>query len=262
MINKFLRKIGKKTIFSIRALGESIIFLYKIVACVPKFPACISRLIYQIYFIGVLSVPIIFFSGLFIGMVMGLQGLTILKKFSASQSLGQLVALSLIRELGPVISALLFTGRAGSTLTAEISLMKATEQLSSMEIMGVNPVNRIASTRFLAGQICLPLLSLIFMIVAIYGSYLVGVVLFGVDNGAFWYNIQSSIDFKKDVLNSILKSYIFGFLISWIAIYEGFYSKQTSDGINIATTRTVINSTIAVLFLDLLLTTIMFGDDL
>jgi phospholipid/cholesterol/gamma-HCH transport system permease protein len=193
---------------------------------------------------------------------MGFQGLTILKKFNASQALGQLVALSLIRELGPVISALLFIGRAGATLTAEISLMKATEQLSSMEIIGVNPIHRIATSRFLAAQISLPLLSLFFMISAIYGSYLVGVVLFGIDNGAFWANMQSSIDFRKDVLNSLLKSFIFGVFISWIAIYEGFFSKQTSDGMNIATTKTVINSTIIVLFLDLLLTTIMFGDDL
>ena len=140
--------------------------------------------------------------------------------------------------------------------------MKATEQLSSMEIMGVNPVHRISSPRFLAAQLSLPILSLFFMIIAIYGSYFVGVVLFGVDNGAFWSNMQSSIDFRKDVLNSILKSFIFGIFISWIATYEGFFSKQTSDGINIATTKTVINSTIIVLFLDLLLTTIMFGDDL
>ena len=258
----FFQNIGKKTILFIKNLGIFGIFFYKVFSCMPKFPKCIKRLAYQIYYVGVLSLPIILFSGLFIGMVMGVQGLTILKKFNASQSLGQLVALSLVRELGPVISALLFTGRAGTTLTAEISLMKATEQLSSMEIMGVNPIHRIASSRFIASQISLPLLSIIFMIVAIYGSYLIGVVLFGIDDGAFWSNMQSSIDLKKDVFNSILKSSVFGFFISWIAIYEGFYSKQTSDGINKATTKTVINSTIIVLFLDLLLTTIMFGDDL
>ena len=195
-------------------------------------------------------------------MVMGFQGLTILKKFNASQALGQLVALSLIRELGPVISAMLFTGRAGATITAEISLMKATEQLSSMEIMGVDPIHRIISPRFLAGQISMPLLSLIFIMTAIYGSYIVGVVLFDIDHGAFWANMQASIDFKKDILNSMLKSFIFGIVISWISTYQGFFSKQTSNGINIATTKTVINSTLMVLFLDLLLTTIMFGDDI
>jgi phospholipid/cholesterol/gamma-HCH transport system permease protein len=259
---KFFQKIGKKVLNDFYKIGESGVFLYKALSAMPNFPLCIRRLIHQIYYIGVLSLPIILFSGLFIGMVMGFQGLTLLKKFNASQALGQLVALSVIRELGPVITALLFTGRAGATLTAEISLMKATEQLSSMEIIGVNPLHRIISPRFLAGTISLPLLSLIFMATAIYGSYIVGVVLFDVDNGAFWGNMQSAVDFKKDILNSMLKSFIFGILISWISTYQGFFSQQTSDGINIATTKTVIHSTIIVLFLDLLLTTVMFGDDL
>ena len=262
LTGKIKKQSGNETIKVISSNGQAVIFLGNMLSCWPKFPKCLNRLVHQVYNIGVLSFPIIFFSGLFIGMVMGIQGLTILKKFNATQALGQLVALSLIRELGPVISALLFTGRAGATLTAEISLMKATEQLSSMEIIGVNPVHRIASTRFLAAQISLPLLSLTFMVVAIYGSYFVGVFLFGIDDGAFWYNMQSSIDLKKDILNSMIKSLIFGTLVGWIATYEGFASNKTSDGINKATTKTVINSTIIILFLDLLLTTIMFGDDL
>jgi phospholipid/cholesterol/gamma-HCH transport system permease protein len=259
---KFLQDTGKITINFLYKLGRAGLFLCKSLFIMPDFYVSTKRLIHQIYYVGVLSLPIILFSGLFIGMVMGFQGLTILKKFNASQALGQLVALSLIRELGPVISALLFTGRAGATLTAEISLMKSTEQLSSMEIMGVDPIHRIVSPRFLAGQISLPLLSLIFMGTAIYGSYFVGVILFGIDHGAFWSNMQSSIDLKKDILNSIIKSFIFGTCISWISTYQGFYSSQNANGINIATTKTVINSTIIILFLDLILTTIMFGDDL
>ena len=215
---------------------------------------------YQIHFVGVLSCLIIVVSALFIGMVVGLQGYNTLQKFGASSQLGQLLALSISRELGPVISALLFAGRAGSALTAEIGLMKATEQLSSMDMMGVDPLGRVIYPRFIAGFITLPVLALIFSAVAILGGYFIGVHWLGVDAGSFWSNMQSAVNFRIDVLSGIIKSLVFAFVVTWIAVFQGFECVPTAEGISQATTKTVVYSSLAVLGLDFLLTAMMIGD--
>ena len=192
-------------------------------------------------------------------MVVGLQGYNTLDKFSAAQQLGQLVALSVTRELGPVVTALLVAGRAGSALTAEIGLMKATEQLASMEMMGVDPLWRVISPRFWAGFISMPMLTAIFSAVAIYGGFLVGVKWLGLDDGAFWSNMQSSVDFHNDVLNGLIKSVVFGFVVTWIAVFQGYDAVPTAEGISRATTRTVVYSSLAILGLDFVLTATMLG---
>jgi phospholipid/cholesterol/gamma-HCH transport system permease protein len=208
----------------------------------------------------VLSFLIILISGLFVGMVLGLQGFYILSDFGAEETLGVMVAASLVRELGPVVSALLFAGRAGSALTAEIGLMKATEQLSGMEMMAVDPIKRIISPRFLAGIISTPLLSAIFSSIGVMGGHIVGVGMLGVDDGAFWAQMQNTIDFNEDIVNGIIKSMVFGFVVSWIALFEGYDAIPTSEGVSRATTRTVVNSAFSILGLDFILTALMFGD--
>ena len=192
-------------------------------------------------------------------MVMGLQGFNILQKFGAVAQLGQLVALSVARELGPVISALLFAGRACSALTAEIGLMQSTEQISSMEMMAVDPLWRIIAPRFWAGIISMPILAMIFSAVAIFGGYIVGVEWLGVDGGQFWSNMQASVDFRLDIVNGIIKSVVFGFVCTWIAVYQGYYATKTAEGIGRATTKTVVYSSLAVLGLDFALTAMMLG---
>jgi phospholipid/cholesterol/gamma-HCH transport system permease protein len=203
---------------------------------------------------------IITISGLFVGMVLGLQGFYILSDFGAEESLGIMVAASLVRELGPVVTALLFAGRAGSALTAEIGLMKATEQLSGMEMMAIDPIRRIISPRFLAGFLSMPLLAALFSAVGIIGGQLVGSGLLGVDDGSYWSQMQNQIDFYDDIINGIIKSVIFGFITSWIALFEGYDAIPTSEGVSRATTRTVVNSAFSILILDFILTALMFGD--
>jgi len=190
---------------------------------------------------------------------LGLQGYNTLVDFGAEESLGVLVALSLVRELGPVVAALLFAGRAGSALTAEIGLMKATEQLSGMEMMAVDPVHRIVSPRFLAGFLSLPLLTGIFTVLGVYGGYFVAVPLLGVDDGAFWSQMQARVDFYDDLMSGVIKSVVFGFVVSWIALFEGYDATPTSEGVSRATTRTVVHASLAVLGLDFVLTALMFG---
>jgi phospholipid/cholesterol/gamma-HCH transport system permease protein len=214
----------------------------------------------QLYSVGVLSLVIIVVSGLNVGMVLGLQTYNTLVDFGAEASLGPVVALSLLRELGPVVAALLFAGRAGSALTAEIGLMKATEQLSGMEMMAVDPIRRIVAPRFLAGIISMPLLATIFSAVGILGGYFVGVGLLGVDDGAFWSQMQAKVDWREDVLNGIIKSIVFGIVVTWIAVYEGYDAVPTTEGVSRATTRTVVSASLAVLLLDFVLTALMFGD--
>jgi phospholipid/cholesterol/gamma-HCH transport system permease protein len=214
----------------------------------------------QLFSVGVLSFLIITISGLFVGMVLGLQGFYILSDFGAEESLGIMVAASLVRELGPVVTALLFAGRAGSALTAEIGLMKATEQLSGMEMMAIDPIRRIISPRFLAGFISMPLLAALFSAVGIIGGQLVGSGLLGVDDGSYWSQMQNQIDFYDDIINGIIKSVIFGFITSWIALFEGYDAIPTSEGVSRATTRTVVNSAFSILILDFILTALMFGD--
>lgn len=244
---------------SVQRLGQAGIFLCRLLFRVPHLKKIAPSVWHQLYSVGVLSGIVIVVSGLFIGMVVGLQGHHTLEKFGAASQLGQLLALSIARELGPVVSALLFAGRAGSALTAEIGLMKATEQLASMDMMGVDPLARIVYPRFLAGLIALPVLSLIFSAVAVYGGYLVGVERLGVDAGSFWSNMQASVNFKLDVLSGIIKSLVFAFLVSWVAVYQGFTSTPTAAGISQATTRSVVHASLLILGFDFLLTALMIG---
>jgi len=212
----------------------------------------------EIYFAGVLSLIIILVSGLFVGMVLGLQGYETLQRFGASESLGVLVALSLVRELGPVVAGLLFASRAGSAITAEIGLMKATEQLSAMEMMAVDPVARVVAPRFWGGVISMPLLAALFSAMGVFGGYLVGVQLIGVDAGAFWSQMQAAVDVRNDIMNGVIKSLVFGVAVTWIAVFEGYDAVPTAEGVSRATTRTVVTSSLAILALDFVLTALMF----
>ena len=213
----------------------------------------------QIFFLGNYSLAIISVSGLFVGFVLGLQGYYTLQRYGSSEALGLLVALSLVRELGPVITALLFAGRAGTALTAEIGLMKAGEQLSAMEMMAVDPVRRILAPRFWGGIIAMPLLAAVFSAVGVMGGWLVGVVMIGIDAGSFWSQMQSGVDVWRDVGNGIVKSFVFGVTVTFVALYQGFESQPTPEGVSRATTRTVVVASLAVLGLDFLLTTLMFS---
>ena len=212
----------------------------------------------EIYFSGVLSLIIILVSGLFVGMVLGLQGYETLQTYGSEEVLGVLVALSLVRELGPVVAALLFASRAGSAITAEIGLMKATEQLAAMEMMAVDPVARVVAPRFWAGVISMPLLAALFSAMGIFGGYLVGVVLIGVDEGSFWSQMQAKVDFEEDILNGVIKSVVFGIAVTAIALFEGYDAPPTAEGVSGATTRTVVTSSLAILALDFVLTAFMF----
>jgi phospholipid/cholesterol/gamma-HCH transport system permease protein len=212
----------------------------------------------EIYFSGVLSLVIILVSGLFVGMVLGLQGYDTLVRYGSSDALGVLVSLSLVRELGPVVAGLLFASRAGSAITAEIGLMKATEQLSAMEMMAVDPIARVVAPRFWAGVISMPLLAALFSAMGVFGGYLVGVRLIGVDEGSFWSQMQAAVDFRQDVLNGFIKSLVFGIAVTWIAVFEGYDAPPTAEGVSGATTRTVVTSSLAILALDFVLTALMF----
>lgn len=252
-----LARIGAVGLRQCQQLGVSGLFLARILVRVPRPLSGFKLLIEQLFVVGVLSLSIILVSGLFIGMVLGLQGVNTLQRFGAEAQLGQLVALSVVRELGPVVTALLFAGRAGSALTAEIGLMRATDQLASMEMMAVDPLWRVVSPRFWAGVISMPILAMIFNVVAIWGGYVVGVEWLGVDSGAFWNNMQSSVDFNQDILNGIIKTVVFGFAVTWIALYQGYHALPTAPGISLATTRSVVFGSLAVLGLDFILTAMM-----
>ncbi len=213
----------------------------------------------QIFFLGNYSLAIISVSGLFVGFVLGLQGYYTLQRYGSSEALGLLVALSLVRELGPVITALLFAGRAGTALTAEIGLMKAGEQLSAMEMMAVDPVRRILAPRFWGGIIAMPLLAAVFSAVGVIGGWIVGVVMIGIDAGSFWSQMQGGVDVWRDVGNGVIKSFVFGVTVTFVALYQGFEAQPTPEGVSLATTRTVVVASLAVLGLDFLLTTLMFS---
>lgn len=258
MLDAYFYNVGYKTLATLESIGRAAKVLFSAVFSKPDFAKGPARLVAQLYHVGVLSLIIMTISGFFIGMVLGLQGYNILSRFGAAQALGQLIALSMVRELGPVIGALLFAGRAGSALTAEIGLMKTTEQLSSMAMMGVDPLHRVIAPRFWAGQISLPLLTLIFNAVAIIGGYLVGVKWLGVDAGAFWSNMQATVDFTDDIQNGIIKSIVFASVVTWIAVYQGLDSTPTSEGISQATTKCVVYSSLCILGLDFFLTAVMF----
>lgn len=254
-----LQSLGQKGLRFFDRLGHSGRMLINTLWNTSDGRMVFRLLVKQIYAVGVLSLPIIVVSSLFIGMVLGLEGYTVLVKFGAEQAIGQLVALSLVRELAPVIGGLLFAGRACSSLTAEISLMRATEQIDSLEMMGIDPLRRLIAPRFWAGIISMPILSLIFVMVAIGGGYLVAVKWLYVDSGSFWSGMQSAVVFGEDIVNGIIKSIVFGFVMVWIALYQGFYAVPTSEGVAYATTRTVVYASLAILGLDFILTAVMFG---
>jgi len=213
----------------------------------------------QVHFLGNYSLAIITVSGLFVGFVLGLQGYYTLQRYGSSEALGLLVALSLVRELGPVVTALLFAGRAGTSLTAEIGLMKAGEQLSAMEMMAVDPIRRILAPRFWAAVIAMPLLAAVFSAVGIIGGWVVGVVMIGVDPGAFWSQMQGGVEVFKDVGNGVVKSVVFGITVGFVALYQGYEAQPTPEGVSRATTRTVVMASLAVLGLDFVLTAMMFS---
>jgi len=256
----FFQQLGHNALTAFQRLGRANLFLWAVLVGVPGLALRLRLLIQQAFSVGVLSLVIIVVAGLFVGMVLGLQGYYTLVDFGAEESLGVMVALSLVRELGPVVAALLFAGRAGSALTAEIGLMKATEQLSGMEMMAVDPLKRVIAPRFLAGVLSMPLLAAIFSAVGVMGGYLAGVGLLGVDEGAFWSQMQSRVDFHEDIMNGVIKSIVFGVVVTWIAVFEGYDAVPTSEGVSRATTRTVVYASLAVLGLDFVLTALMFGE--
>lgn len=254
----FFQQIGRSVLDRIEGIGAATLMLLRTLLAVPslkRFPLLVK----QLHQVGVLSLLIIIVSGLFIGLVLGLQLYSILVKFGSESMLGTAIALTILRELGPVVAALLFAGRACSALTAEIGLMKATEQLSSMEMIGVDPLRQIVSPRLWAGIISLPLLALIFSSVGILGGKFVGVDWLGVDDGSFWSSMQSNVDFWEDIMNGVIKSIVFAIVCTWIAVYQGYACEPTSEGIATATTRTVVYSSLSVLGLDFVLTAVMFG---
>ena len=262
MFNRFVdsfQHLGATTISAFARLGRGSVFLLAVLASSISVFARPSLLVKQMFSVGVQTLVIIVVAGLFVGMVMALQSYYALVDFGAEDSVGVMVALSLLRELGPVITALLFAGRAGSALTAEIGLMKATEQLSGMEMMAVNPMKRVVAPRFLAGVISMPLLATIFSAVGVAGAYLVAVELLGLDSGAFWSQPQDKVDLYLDLYNGIIKSVVFGVVVAWIAVFEGYDCIPTSEGLGQATTRTVVHSSLAILFLDFILTALMFA---
>lgn len=258
MVNR-LAVLGERSINQLQQVGKAGILLLQVLCYPPNFRKNTPLVLQQIYTEGVLSLLIIIVSGLFIGMVLALQGYHTLIKFGATQQLGPLVALSVTRELGPVVAALLFAGRAGTALTAEIGLMKATEQLSSMEMMAVDPLRRVIAPRLWGGFISLPILTIIFNVTAIYGAYLVGVIWLGLDAGVFWSNMQAAVDFHLDILNGIIKSLVFGLTVTWIAVTQGYEALPTSSGIASATTKAVVLSSLTILGLDFILTAMMIG---
>lgn len=256
---EFISHFGNRAISICRSIGRAGFMLFGALIGKPQIHKHFPLLIKQLHILGVQSLLIIMLSGLFIGMVLGLQGYVVLVDFSAETSLGQLVALSLLRELGPVVTALLFAGRAGSALTAEIGLMKATEQLSSLEMMAVDPLRRVISPRFWAGVISMPILAIIFTAIGIWGGSLVGVDWKGVDAGSFWSVMQNSVTWKMDLLNGFIKSLCFAITVVWIALFNGYDCLPTSEGISQATTQTVVQASLMVLGLDFVLTALMFG---
>ena len=255
-----IRLFGRAGIEVVEALGRSTLFLLHALLGRNGLGSGFQLLVKQLHSVGVLSLPIIIVSGVFIGMVLALQGYNILVDYGSEQAVGQMVALTLLRELGPVVTGLLFAGRAGSALTAEIGNMKSTEQLSSLEMIGVDPLKYIIAPRLWAGFISMPLLALFFSVVGLGGGAMVAVDWLGVYEGSFWGNMQNSVNFHEDVLNGVIKSIVFAFVITWIAVFQGYDCEPTSEGISRATTKTVVYASLAVLGLDFILTALMFGD--
>ncbi len=254
-----LAGLGRRGLEALSRLGRAHLLGWRILAGASEVLLHPRLLIAQVYNVGVLSVLIVAVSGLFVGMVLSLQGHYVLSQFGAEESLGVMVAASLVRELGPVVTALLVAGRAGSALTAEIGLMKATEQLSALEMMAVDPVRRILTPRFFGGVVSMPLLAALFSAVGVLGGYFIGVGLLGVDDGAFWSQMQAKLDFDEDLVNGVVKSLVFGVAVTWISLYQGYDATPTSEGVSRATTNAVVLSALVVLGLDFVLTALMFG---
>jgi len=253
-----VRRIGAGVVEAVWRIGFATRFFGLLLAYSGQSLARLHLTIREIYFSGVLSLLIIVVSGLFVGMVLGLQGYETLQRYGSSEALGVLVALSLTRELGPVVAALLFASRAGSAVTAEIGLMKTTEQLKAMDMMAVNPLARVVAPRFWGGVISMPLLAALFSAMGVFGGWLIGVVFIGVDEGAFWSQMQAAVDFRFDVLNGVIKSFVFGVAVALIAVFEGYDCTPTAEGVSRAITRTVVSSALAILALDFVLTSFMF----
>lgn len=259
MIANMLRAIGAFLREQVESVGAATRWFFGLLKMLPgamRRPGLISE---QVHFIGNYSLVIIVVSGLFVGMVLGLQGYYTLNKYGSEQALGLLVTLSLTRELGPVVTALLFAGRAGTSLTAEIGLMKAGEQLSAMEMMAVNPIQRILAPRFWAGIIAMPVLATVFSAVGVMGGYLVGVQLIGVDEGSFWSQMQDGVDIWNDIANGVIKSFVFGIVVTFTALYQGYHAQPTPEDVSRATTRTVVIASLSVWLFDFILTALMFN---
>jgi phospholipid/cholesterol/gamma-HCH transport system permease protein len=258
VVSSALRHIGHLVVDWVWKLGAATRFTGYVLARSADSIRRPQLTLNEIYFTGTLSLIIIVVSGMFVGLVLGLQGYETLKRYGSSEALGTLVALALVRELGPVVSALLFASRAGSAITAKIGIMKATEQLSAMEMMAVDPFTRVLSPIFWGGVISMPLLAAIFSAMGVFGGYLIGVVIIGVDAGAFWSQMQASVDLREDILNGVIKSVVFGVAVTLIALFEGYDAPPTAEGVSYAVTRTVVTSALAVLALDFVLTSFMF----
>ena len=250
--------VGHRAIDAVWRMGKAARFFFFTLKYSGSSFQRFQLIVKELFSTGVLSLIIIIVAGLFVGMVLGLQGYETLKRYGSESALGSMVALSLVRELGPVVAALLFASRAGSAMTAEIGLVKATEQISAMEMMAVNPIARIVAPRFWAGVISMPLLAAMFSAAGIFGGYFVGVVQIGVDEGSFWSQMQAAVDFRDDIWNGVVKSFVFGTVVTIIALFEGYDAPPTAEGVSGATTRTVVTSSLAILMLDFVLTSIMF----
>ena len=255
---EMIEGLGRSVLSALARLGLAGRFFLAIMMVIGVPSRRFSLLVRELYFSGVRSILIIVVSGMFVGMVLAIQGYEVLQRFGSSETLGVLVALSLVRELGPVVTALLFAGRAGSAVTAEIGLMQATDQIAAMDMMAVNPIARIISPRFLASVVSMPLLACMFSAAGVFGAYLVGVKLIGIDDGSFWSQMQAGVDFRLDIVNGLIKSLVFGVAVGLIAVFEGYYAPPTAEGVSSATTRTVVTSSLAVLMLDFVLTVWMF----
>ena len=248
-----LTELRRSFVSTLVDYGAMVRFLFRLLAGAPRALVRYDLVVAQVYNCGVLSLVIIMLSGLFVGMVLGLQGFQLLQRFGSEEALGTAAAIGLVKELGPVITALLFAGRAGTALASEIGLMRATDQLSAMEMMAVDPIQRVVVPRFLGGVIAMPLLAAIFSLIGIYGAQLIGVQFMGIDSGSFWSQMRAGVDFV-DIREGIVKSCVFGVACSLIAVYEGYYAAPTAEGVGQATTRTVVTSAVLTLFLDYLIT--------
>ncbi len=257
-LQRGLKLIGGRTINAVWRMGYAARFFALILLHSGLSFRRFRLTVKEMFFSGVMSIIIIVVAGMFVGMVLGLQGYETLKRYGSESALGTLVALSLVRELGPVLAALLFASHAGSAMTAGIGLMKATEQISAMDMMAVNPIARLIAPRFWAGVFSMPLLASIFSVMGVFGGYVVGVVIIGVDEGSFWSQMQESVDFRHDIMNGFIKSFVFGVAVTVIALFEGFDAPPTAEGVAGATTRTVVQSSLAILLLDFILTAFMF----